>query len=71
MPMPGPPPPKRPVGNRLGTAHDPAVRMALARKCPVCKAEPKAWCVGVSSGRMRGRQLTRIHVARCTFRPNP
>ncbi|WP_319456888.1 MULTISPECIES: hypothetical protein [unclassified Mycobacterium] len=56
-------------GRRLASRSDPAVRDALSRTCPDCKAEPGKWCVGVAeNSRTQGRVLSRIHFARCTYR---
>lgn len=56
-------------GCRLRNPRDPAVQLALKKPCPECRAEPDQWCVGVSGTKMRGRRLSRLHFARCTFQP--
>lgn len=55
-------------GHRLSNPNDPAVRLALARKCPDCAAEPEQWCVGIAeNSRTKGRRISRIHFNRCEF----
>ncbi|WP_431231497.1 zinc finger domain-containing protein [Mycolicibacterium psychrotolerans] len=67
----GPKPAKR-LGHRLSNPRDPAVRLALKRQCPTCNAKPDQWCVGVAeNSRTKGRTITRIHVARATFKEQP
>ncbi|AKQ07842.1 hypothetical protein SEA_EVANESCE_67 [Mycobacterium phage Evanesce] len=49
-------------GHRLENRADPAVRDALTRPCPSCKAEPGRVCI-------RPRWCRRlVHFARCSFR---
>ena len=55
-------------GHRLSNPRDPAVRLALTRKCPDCDAEPDQWCVGIAeNSRTKGRRISRIHFNRCEF----
>jgi hypothetical protein len=55
-------------GRRLANRNDPAVRAALGRTCPDCKAEPDQWCVGIAeNSKTRGRRVGRIHFGRCLF----
>lgn len=57
-------------GARLADRRDPAVRAALKRPCPDCKAKPEQWCVGIAeNSRTNGRRRTRLHFARCQFDP--
>lgn len=58
-------------GRRLANPRDPAVKLALTRKCPDCAAEPEQWCVGIAeNSRTKGRRITRIHFNRCEFVPS-
>ena len=54
-------------GHRLANPRDPAVRLALSKTCPDCKAEPEQWCIGIAEGPTKGKRLTRIHFNRCLF----
>lgn len=55
-------------GHRLANPRDPAVRLALTRTCPYCKAEPDQWCIGIAeNSRTKGRRISRIHFNRCEF----
>lgn len=53
--------------SKLANPNNPAVRLALSKKCPICEAAPKVWCH--QSINPKRRLVGRIvHHARCEFK---
>lgn len=56
-------------GQRLSNPKDPVTRAALGKPCPECKAKPTEWCV-TTSAKTTERLRSRLHFARCQFKPD-